>query len=224
MNYFDYHNNILCAENVPITQLATDVGTPFYCYSTSAIKLHYKNFFNSLNGLKFGIYFSVKSNSNLAVLNTLAEEGAGADVVSEGEMRRALSAGIPGEKIVFSGVGKTPAEIEFALLNNIFQINVESYEELELIDKVSKEINKIAHISIRINPDIDAKTHKKISTGTKEDKFGISWQEALELFETIDHKNNININGLAIHIGSQLLDLNPFRKAFEYLWSNNENI
>lgn len=217
MKLFDYQKNIMFAEGVPIPKLAEEVGTPFYCYSTSALKMFFRNFSESLSGLNFGIYFSVKSNSNIAILKTLAEEGAGADVVSEGEMRRALSAGIPGGKIVFSGVGKTPEEIKFALLNNVFQINVESYEELQTIEKVAATVNIIANISIRINPDIDAKTHKKISTGSKENKFGISWDKALSLFDVIHNYKHVKVNGLAVHIGSQLIDLKPFKKTFEFI-------
>tara|TARA_Y100000590_G_scaffold466202_1_gene640825 strand:- start:2401 stop:3666 length:1266 start_codon:yes stop_codon:yes gene_type:complete len=217
MNFFDYQKNIMFAEDVAIPDLAEEVGTPFYCYSTAALKMHFKKFSEALRGLNFGVYFSVKSNSNIAVIKTLADEGAGADVVSEGEMRRALSAQIPGRKIVFSGVGKTPEEIKFALLNDIFQINVESYEELRTIEKVAAAVNKTAPISIRINPDIDAKTHMKISTGTKENKFGISWDKALNLFDVINTYKHIQVKGLAVHIGSQLIDLDPFKKTFDFL-------
>ena len=214
MEYFNYDQGELRAEEVPLTRIAKTIGTPFYCYSTSNLKNCYQNFSQALIGLNASIFYAVKANSNLAVISTLAREGAGADVVSEGEIRRALVAGIPANRIVFSGVGKTKDELAFALQQGILQINVESEPELETLSTIANEVGINASIAIRINPDIDAGTHDKITTGKKENKFGIPWPNAREVFHRANLMPGINVVGLAMHIGSQLVTLEPFEQAF----------
>jgi len=215
MDHFNYVNGALCAEGVPIARIAADVGTPFYCYSTATLERHYRVFEAALAGLDAVICFSVKSNGNLAVIRTLAALGAGADVVSGGELARALAAGVPSERIVFSGVGKTEPEIERALIADIRQINVESEPELAAVDRVAGRLGKRAQVSLRINPDVDAHTHAKITTGLTENKFGIEWTRAHEVVTRARQlAPNVDIVGLAVHIGSQLTDLEPFRAAF----------
>ena len=215
MDHFNYVNGALCAEGVPIARIAADVGTPFYCYSTATLERHYRVFEAALAGLDAVICFSVKSNGNLAVIRTLAALGAGADVVSGGELARALAAGVPSERIVFSGVGQTEPEIERALIADIRQINVESEPELMAVDRVAGRLGKRAQVSLRINPDVDAHTHAKITTGLTENKFGIEWTRAHEVVTRARQlAPNVDIVGLAVHIGSQLTDLEPFRAAF----------
>lgn len=215
MDHFTYKNGVLHAEDVPLPALAEAVGTPFYCYSTATLQRHYRIFAEALAGLDVGIYYAVKANDNLAVIRTLANEGAGADVVSEGEIRKVHAAGVAPDKIVFSGVGKTRSEMAFALETGILQFNVESEPELEALSDVAQARNASVDIAIRINPDVDAGTHHKISTGRKENKFGIPWPEARSTFAKAATLPGINVRGVAIHIGSQLTQLGPFERAFE---------
>jgi diaminopimelate decarboxylase len=217
VDHFTYKNRALCAEDVALAKIADAVGTPFYCYSTATLERHYRVFADALAGLDATICFAVKANSNVAVIRTLAQLGAGADVVSGGELVRALTAGVPPERIVFSGVGKTDGEIEQALRAGILQINAESEPELRAIDRVAGALKTRAQVSLRINPDVDAHTHAKITTGLTENKFGIEWTQAHEVVTRARALKNLEIVGLAVHIGSQLLDLEPFRAAFTRL-------
>ncbi len=214
MDHFNYRNGALCAEDVAIADIAEAVGTPFYCYSAATLERHYRIFTEALSGLDATVCFSVKSNGNLAVLRTLANLGAGADVVSGGELKRALAAGMQADRIVFSGVGKTESEIEQALVANIRSINAESEPELAAIDRVAKRLDKRAQVMLRINPDVDAHTHAKITTGLNENKFGIEWTAAHQVIVRARALANVQIVGLAVHIGSQMTDLEPFREAF----------
>jgi diaminopimelate decarboxylase len=214
VDHFTYKNGALAAEDVPLARIADAVGTPFYCYSTATLERHYRVFADALAGLEATICFSVKSNGNLAVLRTLASLGAGADVVSGGELARALAAGMTPDRIVFSGVGKTEPEIEQALKAGILSINVESEPELRAVDRVAQRLNLRAPVLLRINPDVDAQTHAKITTGLNENKFGIEWTHVHEVVTRARKLANIDIAGLAVHIGSQLTDLAPFRAAF----------
>lgn len=214
MNHFDYRDGVLHAEDVAIPEIAKAVGTPFYCYSTATLVRHFRVFSEAFAGLDTLVCYAMKANSNQAVLRTLAREGAGADVVSEGELRRALAAGIPAQKIVFSGVGKTAREMDFALEAGILCFNVESEPELDLLSARASALGKTANISLRINPDVDAKTHKKISTGKAENKFGIDWQRAREVYARAAKLPGIKVTGIDTHIGSQITDLQPFDDAF----------
>lgn len=214
MHHFNYKNGVLHAENVSLTDIAHAVGTPFYCYSTATLTRHYEVFSQAFKNTDTLICYSVKANSNIAVLRTLANLGCGADVVSGGELRRALRAGIPPERIVFSGVGKTVREMEDALTAGIHQFNVESEPELDQLSAVATRLNKQAAIAIRVNPDVDAKTHEKISTGKAENKFGISWKRAPAVYAHAATLSGIVVSGIDVHIGSQLTDLEPFRAAF----------
>ena len=214
MDHFLYRNGQLYAENVPVEQIADAVETPFYCYSTATLERHFQLFEQALKGLDCLICYAVKANSNVAVLKTLARIGAGADVVSEGEFRRALVAGIPGAKIIFSGVGKTRRELAFAIENNVRQINVESKPELDLLNEVAAGMGAVVPISIRVNPDVDAKTHEKISTGKAENKFGVAYQDAPALYRRAADMRNIKVMGVDLHIGSQLTDLAPYETAY----------
>jgi diaminopimelate decarboxylase len=213
MNFFQYKDGELCAEAVRLDALAAEVGTPFYCYSAATLERHYKVFAAALPKDSL-IAFSVKANGNLAVLKTLARLGAGADVVSGGELAKALAAGIPAERIVFSGVGKTRAEMHQALCARIHQFNVESEPELLALDEVARDLNMRAPITLRINPDVDARTHAKITTGTAETKFGIPFAQARAAYARAAALKNIEIVGIDVHIGSQLTDLEPFERAF----------
>ncbi|MER9292949.1 diaminopimelate decarboxylase [Mesorhizobium sp. M0510] len=217
MNHFDYRDGVLHAEDVAIPDIAAQIGTPFYCYSTATLTRHYRVFAQSFAGLDALVCYAMKANSNQAVLRTLAKLGAGADVVSEGELRRALAAGIPAGKILFSGVGKTAREMDFALAAGILCFNVESEPELELLSARATALGKVAPISLRINPDVDAKTHKKISTGKAENKFGIPWQRARQVFARAAKLPGIRITGIDTHIGSQITELQPFDDAFALL-------
>jgi diaminopimelate decarboxylase len=214
MNHFGYQGGVLSAEDVSLTALAARIGTPFYCYSRATLERHYKVFSGALPGGSL-VAFSVKANGNLAVLKTLALLGAGADVVSGGELAKALAAGIPAERIVFSGVGKTREEMHQALTAGIYQFNVESEPELLALDEVARELNRRAPITLRINPDVDAKTHAKITTGTAETKFGIPFAHAREAYARAAALKNVEIVGVDVHIGSQLTGLEPFAAAFE---------
>ncbi|MHA6642446.1 diaminopimelate decarboxylase [Mesorhizobium sp. A623] len=217
MNHFDYRDGVLHAENVAVPEIAKAVGTPFYCYSTATLTRHFRVFSDAFAGLDTLVCYAMKANSNQAVLRTLAREGAGADVVSEGELRRALAAGIPAQKIVFSGVGKTAREMDFALEAGIICFNVESEPELDLLSARAAALGKTANISLRINPDVDAKTHKKISTGKAENKFGIDWRRAREVYARAAKLPGIKVTGIDTHIGSQITDLQPFDDAFALL-------
>ncbi|HYH38576.1 MAG TPA: diaminopimelate decarboxylase [Azospirillum sp.] len=215
MNPFTYKDGVLHAEGVSLQAVAAEVGTPFYCYSTAALVANYRAYAGAFEGQDAGVCYALKANSNLAVVRTLAQQGAGADVVSEGEMRRALAAGVPANRIVFSGVGKTRTEMRAALEAGIYQLNVESVPELEALSEVASSMGVQAPIAIRVNPDVDAKTHAKISTGKKENKFGIDWDHAREVYARAAALPGIAPLGIAVHIGSQLTDLAPFRAAFE---------
>ncbi|ESY96605.1 MULTISPECIES: diaminopimelate decarboxylase [unclassified Mesorhizobium] len=217
MNHFDYRDGVLHAEDVAIPDIAAQVGTPFYCYSTATLTRHYRVFVQAFAGLDTLVCYAMKANSNQAVLRTLAKLGAGADVVSEGELRRALAAGVPAGKILFSGVGKTAREMDFALEAGILCFNVESEPELELLSARAVALGKVAPISLRINPDVDAKTHKKISTGKAENKFGIPWQRARQVYARAATLPGIRITGIDTHIGSQITELQPFDDAFALL-------
>ena len=214
MDHFAYRDGTLCAEAVTVEAMAKAVGTPFYCYSTATLERHYRVIAEALSGLDALICYSVKANSNQAVIATLARLGSGADVVSVGELQRALAAGIGPEKIVFSGVGKTAAEMAAALAAGILQFNVESEAELETLSAVATGAGTTAAASLRVNPDIDAGSHHKISTGRKEDKFGIPWTRAREAYALAERLPGIAVVGLDVHIGSQLTELAPFEQAF----------
>ena len=217
MHHFTYKDSLLHAEDVDLTQLAQEVGTPFYCYSQQTIERHYKVFDEAFEGRDTLICYAMKANSNQAILKTLANLGAGVDVVSEGELRRAMSAGIPGERIMFSGVGKTASEMALALKMGIYCFNVESEPELIELNRVAGELGKKAPVSLRINPDVDARTHAKISTGKSDDKFGIPYMDALRVYETASKLPHIEPNGVDMHIGSQITQLQPFEDAFSLL-------
>ncbi len=214
MDHFLYRDGVLCAEDVPLTEIAASVGTPFYVYSTATLTRHFKLFEEALAGMDHLVCFAIKSNSNLAVLKTLGDLGAGMDVVSGGEYRRAKAAGVPGERIVFSGVGKTREEIHLALTGGIRQFNVESEPELRVISEVASELGVEAPIAIRVNPDVDAKTHEKIATGKSENKFGIPIAKARAVYAEAAALPGIKVMGVDVHIGSQLTDLAPFEAAF----------
>ncbi|MGH6968567.1 MAG: diaminopimelate decarboxylase, partial [Stellaceae bacterium] len=209
-----YRDGELSVEGVALARIAAAVGTPFYAYSTGAIERQYRRFAAAFASPLARLCYSVKANSNLAVVATLARLGAGADVVSEGEFRRALAAGIPGERIVFSGIGKTEAELGFALEHGVYQINVESRGELAALNAIAQRAGRTAPVAIRVNPDVDARTHHKIATGKKENKFGIDLAHAPEIFAEAAALPGIALHGLAVHIGSQLTALGPFEIAF----------
>lgn len=214
MDHFTYKDGVLHAEDVAIADIAAAVGSPVYVYSTATFERHFKVFDEALAGMPHLICYAMKANSNLAVLATLAKLGAGMDVVSEGEFRRALAAGVPGARIVFSGVGKTAAEMRFALENDVRQFNVESAEELEALSSVAAAMGKIAPITLRVNPDVDAKTHAKIATGKSENKFGVPISGARDVYARAAALPGIAVVGIDVHIGSQLTELGPFEAAF----------
>jgi diaminopimelate decarboxylase len=213
MNHFSYRDGRLFAEDVDLTRLADEVGTPLYVYSSATLERHYRVFADAFPASSL-IAYSVKANGNLAVLKTLAKQGAGADVVSGGELTKALVAGIPPERIVFSGVGKTAPEMMMGLHAGIHQFNVESEPELLVLDAVARERGVRAPVAMRINPDVDAKTHAKITTGTAEAKFGVPWNKAREIYAQARELSGIQIVGVDLHIGSQITDLAPFEAAF----------
>lgn len=217
MDHFNYRDGQLYAEDVSVAEIAASVGTPFYVYSTATLVRHFQLFDDALDGMDHCICYAMKAASNQAILKTLGNLGAGMDVVSGGEYRRAISAGIPPEKVVFSGVGKTLEEITLALQNGIRQFNVESDSELEQISATASSMNKIAPIAIRINPDVDAQTHEKIATGKAENKFGIPISRARDVYSKASKMPGISIVGIDLHIGSQLTDLEPFQKAYQKL-------
>lgn len=224
MNHFDFRDGVLYAEDVAIPEIARTVGTPFYCYSTATLERHYKVFAKAFDGVDALVCYAMKANSNQAVLKTLGQLGAGVDVVSEGELRRALAAGIPANRIMFSGVGKTPSEMDLALEVGIYCFNVESEPELEVLNQRAIKAGKKAHVSFRINPDVDAKTHAKISTGKKENKFGISYERARAVYARAATLEGIKVSGIDMHIGSQITDLQPFEDAFRLLRELVENL
>jgi diaminopimelate decarboxylase len=214
MHHFAYKGGDLHAEKVSLERIAEAVGTPFYCYSSATIERHFKVLAQAFKGLDPLICYAVKANSNQAVLVTLARLGAGMDVVSEGEIRRALAAGVAPAKIIFAGVGKTRGEIAFALQHGVSQFNVESEQELDFISEIATHQGARAKVALRINPDVDPKTHKKIATGKGEAKFGIPYKDAMRLYAKADRLAGIDVNGVHMHIGSQLTDLAPVEKAF----------
>ncbi|MDQ0560920.1 diaminopimelate decarboxylase [Rhizobium mesoamericanum] len=217
MNHFEYRDGVLHAEDVPVPEIAKAVGTPFYVYSTATLERHYRVFAGAFNDVDAMVCYAMKANSNQAVLKTLGNLGAGIDVVSEGELRRALAAGIPASRIMFSGVGKTPREMDFALEAGIYCFNVESEPELEILNHRAIKAGKRAPVSFRINPDVDARTHAKISTGKKENKFGISWERARAVYARAATLPGIEVTGIDMHIGSQITELQPFEDAFKLL-------
>ncbi|MGV1784632.1 MULTISPECIES: diaminopimelate decarboxylase [Agrobacterium] len=217
MNHFGYIDGVLHAENVPVPEIAKAVGTPFYVYSTATLERHYKVFSGAFADVDAMVCYAMKANSNQAVLKTLAKLGAGIDVVSGGELRRALGAGVPANRIMFSGVGKTVAEMDYALEAGIYCFNIESEPELEVLNLRAVKAGKRAHVSFRINPDVDARTHAKISTGKKENKFGISYERARAVYAHAATLPGIDVTGIDMHIGSQITELQPFEDAFRLL-------
>jgi diaminopimelate decarboxylase len=214
MHHFHYRDGILHAEDLSIAAIADEVGTPFYLYATATLERHYQVMDNAFAGTDHMICYAMKANSNQAVIKTMAAQGAGMDVVSEGELRRALTAGVPARKIVFSGVAKTAREMALALKEGIACFNVESEPELELLSAIANRVGQRASVSIRVNPDVDAKTHAKISTGKAGDKFGISWARAREVYANAAQLPGIDVAGIDMHIGSQITTLEPFEKAY----------
>ncbi|GAA6159334.1 diaminopimelate decarboxylase [Ruegeria sp. HU-ET01832] len=214
MDHFLYRDGALFAEDVPISEIAAAVGTPFYVYSTATLLRHFKLFDNALDGMDHLVCYAMKAASNQAILKTLAQAGAGMDVVSGGEYLRAKAAGVPGDKIVFSGVGKTADEIRTALTGGIRQFNVESEPEMEVINAIALELSVIAPITVRVNPDVDAKTHAKIATGKSENKFGIPIARASEVYAHAATLPGLDVIGIDVHIGSQLTELAPFELAY----------
>lgn len=214
MDHFQYKSGKLFAEDVALADIAAQVGTPFYCYSTATLTRHYQLFTEALSPLPHLVCFAIKSLSNVAVLKTLGNLGAGMDVVSGGEYLRAKAAGVPGERIVFSGVGKTRQEMHLALTGGIRQFNVESEPEMRVLSEVAHGLGLIAPITIRVNPDVDAKTHEKISTGKKGDKFGIPISRAREVYAEAATLPGLKVVGIDVHIGSQLTALEPFEAAY----------
>src|SRR5215471_11352327 len=217
MNHFDYRNGVLHAEGVSLSDIADRVGTPFYCYSSATLERHYRVFTEAFSGEKVLVCYAMKANSNQSVLRTLAKLGAGADVVSGGELKRALAAGIPANKILFSGVGKTEEELRAALAADILCLNVESEPELELLSRLAVETGRTARISVRVNPDVDAGTHAKISTGKSENKFGIPLAHARAVYARAAKLPGIAVTGTDVHIGSQITDLSRMEAAFRIL-------
>ena len=214
MDHFLYRDGQLHAEDVALADIAAAVGTPFYCYSTATLTRHYHLFTEALSPMPHLVCFAIKSLSNIAVLRTLGNLGAGMDVVSGGEYRRARAAGVPGERIVFSGVGKTREEMRLALTGGIRQFNVESEPELRALSEVATSLGVSAPITIRVNPDVDARTHAKIATGKSENKFGIPISRAIEVYAEAARLPGIEVIGIDVHIGSQLTELEPFEQAY----------
>jgi diaminopimelate decarboxylase len=217
MHHFTYRDGVLHAEDVSLSAIAEAIGTPFYCYSSATLERHFQIFTDAFSDADTLVCYAIKSNSNLAILRTLGQLGAGMDIVSEGELRRARAAGIPAERVVFSGVGKTRAEIAHALEEGIFAFNVESEAELHAISEVAVAKDVTARIAFRINPDVDAQTHAKISTGRAENKFGEPWQEAPRLYALARKTPGVEATGVHMHIGSQITQLEPFDNAFTLL-------
>ncbi|PWJ18132.1 diaminopimelate decarboxylase [Jannaschia seohaensis] len=214
MDHFLYRDGILHAEDVPLTEIAAQVGTPVYVYSAATLLRHYRLFDEALAWGPHLVCYAVKAASNVAILKLLGDAGAGMDVVSEGEYRRARAAGVPGERIVFSGVGKTEAEMRHVLADGVRQINLESEPEMRQLSRIAAEMGVEVPVTVRVNPDVDAKTHEKISTGKSENKFGIPIAKAREVYREIAALPGLRVVGIDVHIGSQLVDLEPFRLAY----------
>ena len=217
MNFIRLKKNNLCVENISAISLTKKYKTPFYCYSLSQLKSNFYNFNNAFRKIKPLICFSVKSNANIALLKELKKIGSGADVVSAGELLKATKAGISSKKIVFSGIGKTSEEIQLAIKKKVLLINMESESEANLINKISKRMSTTTSVGIRLNPNITGKTNKKISTGGKDDKFGLSFNDFVSLCKKIDSMRNLKLEGLSVHIGSQITNIKPFRKVLSVL-------
>lgn len=217
VHFFEYQNDVLCCEEVPIDAIAKGVDTPFYLYSYRTMERHFRVFDSAFQSVPHVVCYSLKANSNLALIRVFQRMGSGADVVSGGELFRALRAGIPPAKIVFSGVGKTPQEIEYALENRILLFNVESSQELAAINEQAGQLGVQAPVALRVNPDVDPRTHPHISTGLRENKFGIAYGEALSVFRFARDLNHVNVVGIDCHIGSQLTELEPFVEALRKL-------
>lgn len=217
MHHFQYQKNELYCEEAPVSEIARDVGTPFYLYSHATLKRHFQTFDGAFQGIKHMTCFSMKSNSSLAVLRLFAREGGGVDIVSGGELYRALKAGVFPQKIVYSGVGKRIEDLEYALRSGILLFNVESSQEISLLDEVAKGMGKKATVAIRVNPDIDAQTHPYISTGLKDNKFGIDISESFEQYTRAATRDNLLVSGVCCHIGSQLTQVSPFVDALRKL-------
>ena len=214
MNHFAYRDGVLYAEDVALPAIAAAVGTPFYCYSTATLRRHFRVFSEAFSGLNVLVCYAMKANSNQSVLATFIKEGAGVDVVSEGELRRALAAGARPDEIVFSGVGKTEREIAFALDTGIYCFNVESEPELQRISTVASGKGRTAAVALRINPDVDARTHAKITTGKSENKFGIPYERARDVYRYAATLPGLRLSGVDMHIGSQITDLAPYEEAY----------
>jgi diaminopimelate decarboxylase len=217
MHHFDYRGGVLHAEDVDLVALADEVGTPFYCYATATITRHYKVFAGAFADVRALVCYAMKANSNQAVIATLARLGAGADVVSLGELKRARAAGVPADKIMFSGVGKTARELAAAVEEGILCVNVESEPELDLLSQIAAGKGRSVCVSLRVNPDIDARTHAKIATGRSENKFGIPISRAREVYAHAAKLEGIRVSGVDMHIGSQITELAPFGNAFALL-------
>ncbi len=217
MHHFQYRDNEMFCEDVPVSKIAGEVGTPFYVYSHATLVRHFRAFDNAFNEVPHLVCFSAKANSNLAVLNLFADLGSGLDIVSGGELYRGLMAGIPPEKIVYSGVGKRKDEIEYALKSNILMFNIESIQELESVNRCAERLNTRARIALRVNPDVDPKTHPYISTGMEKNKFGINKETAISTYKAAQKLSNIDIVGIDCHVGSQLTETAPFVDALRKL-------
>lgn len=219
MNEFEYRNKLLFAEDVNLKELANAYGTPCYVYSKALLQENYHNFADALKAWPTRICYAVKANSNLAILNLLVKLGANFDIVSIGELERVLRAGGDAKKVVFSGVAKRSDEIRRALLMDIYSFNIESYEELTRLQAISEEMDIQANVSLRVNPDVDSSTHPYISTGMKDNKFGIEINRALDIYKEIEKSSHLNAIGVDCHIGSQLLELEPFKICYEKIFA-----
>ena len=217
MNWFNYKDGELYAEDVPLSDLAKQYGTPLFVYSKATLKRHINTIDGAFAGIDHLTCYSVKVNSNASLLKIIAENGLGADIVSGGELYRALRAGVPADRIVYSGVGKTDGEIRYALESGILMFNVESESELHAINRIAGEMNTAAPVAFRVNPDVDPKTHPYISTGLKSNKFGIPHNETLRIYGEASQMPNVNVIGIDAHIGSQLIDVSPYKEAAELL-------
>ncbi len=215
MHHFQYRNSELHCEDVPVSRIAKEIGTPFYLYSYATLKQHFRAFDDAFSDVPHLTCFAMKSNSNLAILKLFALEGGGVDIVSGGELYRALKAGVDPRKIVYSGVGKTAEDMEYALQSRILLFNVESSQEIQLLDEIAGRVGRKAAVSIRVNPDIDPQTHPYISTGLRENKFGIDIRQALEEYTRVSRLKNLTVSGVSCHIGSQLTRLSPFVDALK---------
>ncbi|MGH7251721.1 MAG: diaminopimelate decarboxylase family protein, partial [Nitrospiraceae bacterium] len=224
MHDFEYRHGELACENLPISRIAKEIGTPCYVYSHATLVRHYRVFDGAFQNIPHIVAYAMKANSNLAILRLMAREGSGADIVSGGELYRALKAGIPPSKIVFAGVGKSREEIRDALATDILMLNVESSAELRVIDEVAAEMGRRARVALRINPDIDPKTHPYISTGLKKSKFGISADRALDEYKLATTLRHIEVVGVHKHIGSQLTDVSPFVDALKTILALVESL